>query len=209
LPPETRLPNATHCDRSSTKEVGPWRKRGLLGRIIAGLSARWDGAGAKTMAACSQCGFQTHEFSKFCSACGLPASIQQQRDPPSWPPPLSSNIPHHVVARGFAQTFGLHAAPALLTVIVNTMIFGGAGVAAIMTPVTVGGSLLALTAVSTVCGIILGIITYMSQKKWYDDDNEAAFIKALIVAFLTAIPVGLPGYLAIPAGIIGFFRRKD
>ena len=80
--------------------------------------------------------------------------------------------------------------------------------AAILTPATLGGSLVALTAVSTVCGIILGIITYLAQKKWYDDDKESAVIKALIVGFLTAIPAGLPGYLVIPSGIIGFFRRK-
>jgi hypothetical protein len=94
-------------------------------------------------------------------------------------------------------------------VIVNTMIFGTAGVAALMTLPTGGASLVALTTVSTVCGLILAIITYLAQKKWYDDDKESAIIKALIVGFLTAIPVGLPGYLTIPSGIIGFFRRKD
>jgi hypothetical protein len=122
--------------------------------------------------------------------------------------PATSNSEHHM-ARGFAQMFGLHPAAALLTVVVNTMIFGSAGVAAIFSLPTGGISVAALTIISTFCGVILGIITYMVQKKWYDDDTESAVIKALIVAFLTAIPVGLPAYLTIPSGILGFFRRKD
>ncbi len=80
--------------------------------------------------------------------------------------------------------------------------------AAIISLPTAGASLAALTFVSTVCGVILGSITYLAQKKWYDDDKESAVIKALIVGFLTAIPAGLPGYLVIPSGILGFFRRK-
>jgi hypothetical protein len=124
-------------------------------------------------------------------------------------PPMasSSRIEDHQ-ARGFAQTFGLHPAIALLTVVVNTMIFGSAGVAGLVGVLTGGASLVALTAVSTVCGFILGTITYLAQKKWYDDDKQSAVIKALIVAFLTAIPVGLPGFLVAPAGIVGLFRRK-
>ena len=165
---------------------------------------------------CSRCGSPLSTTTgNFCSVCGTPQIslnppqqlYPQQAYPPAQQQPPAGN-PHHLVARGFAQFFGLHPAAALLTVIVNTMIFGGAGVAAILTPATLGGSLVALTAVSTVCGIILGIITYLAQKKWYDDDKESAVIKALIVGFLTAIPAGLPGYLVIPSGIIGFFRRK-
>ena len=43
------------------------------------------------------------------------------------------------------------------------------------------------------------------------DDNEAAFIKGLILAFLTAIPTPLPALLYVPSGIVGFvhnLRRK-
>jgi hypothetical protein len=128
--------------------------------------------------------------------------------PPGQSSPATTHPEHHM-ARGFAQTFGLHPATALLTVVVNTMIFGSAGVAALFSLPTGGISIAALTFISTICGIILGTITYMVQKKWYDDDKDSAVIKALIVAFLTAIPVGLPAYLTIPAGILGFFRRKD
>jgi hypothetical protein len=174
---------------------------------------------------CSQCGAQFPQSGNFCSVCGtppLPMYPQQQPNPqpvrnakqdfqPQYGQPQSppANNPHHMMARGFAQMFGLHPAAALLTVIVNTMIFGAAGVAGLISLPTAGASLVALTAISTICGCILGIITYMAQKKWYADDKESAVIKALIVGFLTAIPVGLPGYLVIPSGIIGFFRRKD
>jgi magnesium-transporting ATPase (P-type) len=58
-------------------------------------------------------------------------------------------------------------------------------------------------------GMVLGVIIFLAQRKWYGDDNEEAFIKALIVAFLTAIPTSLPGYLTIPSGIVGLFHRKD
>jgi hypothetical protein len=44
--------------------------------------------------------------------------------------------------------------------------------------------------------------------KWYGDDRESALIKALILAFLTAIPVPLPAFLSVPAGIMGLFRHK-
>jgi hypothetical protein len=116
--------------------------------------------------------------------------------PPSPSSPASRN-PHHLAAHGFAQTFGLLPAMALLTVVVNTMVFAsGFG--------TMGVGWLT----SIPIGLVLGIIVFMAQKKWYGDDAEGALIKALIVAFLTAIPTSLPGYLTIPSGVIGFFRRK-
>jgi hypothetical protein len=112
--------------------------------------------------------------------------------------PLATQPPHAVAATEFIQTFGLHPAMALLVVVVNTMVFvSGFG--------TMGVGWLT----SIPIGVVIGIITFMAQKKWYGDDPESAFIKALIVAFLTAIPTSLPGYLTIPSGIVGFFRRKE
>ena len=61
---------------------------------------------------------------------------------------------------------------------------------------------------SILAGFVLGIITFMAQKKWYGDDNESAAIKALVVTLLTAIPSPLPYVLFVPAGLVGFFRRK-
>lgn len=105
--------------------------------------------------------------------------------------------PHTVVARGFAQIFGIHPAIAFLTLIVDSMLFGGEAV-------TLGTSL----PLSIMAGVVLGIIAYKAQKKWYGDDSESAFIKALILAFLTAIPTNIPAFVYVPAGIVGFFRRK-
>jgi hypothetical protein len=105
--------------------------------------------------------------------------------------------PHKLVAGGFAQTFGLHPAMAFLTVVADTMIFGG--------DIASAGLLLPVAAVGAV---ILGIITFMAQKAWYQDGSESAFIKALIVALLTAIPSPLPYFLFVPAGLVGLFRTK-
>ena|ERR1022692_478717 len=113
------------------------------------------------------------------------------------PAPPSASGAHHVAARGFAQIFGLHPAIAFLTFIVDSMLFAGEV-----------GTLGAILPLSIAAGVVLGIITFMAQKKWYGDDIESAFIKALILAFLTAIPTNLPAFVYVPAGIVGFFRRK-
>jgi hypothetical protein len=115
-----------------------------------------------------------------------------------YPPPLSSSVhPHHVAARGFAQIFGLHPAVAFLTLIVDTMLFGG-------DVVTLGTSL----PLDVAAAGILGFIAYRAQMKWYGDDKESAVIKALILALLTAIPTNIPAFVYVPAGILGFFRPK-
>lgn len=111
-------------------------------------------------------------------------------------PPMQDN-PHHVAARGFGQMFGLCPAMAFLTLIVDTMLFGGA-------VVSLGTSL----PVSLVAGLVIGYITYNAQIKWAGDDKECARIKAIIVAFLTAIPSPLPYLLFVPAGIVGFFHGR-
>jgi hypothetical protein len=111
--------------------------------------------------------------------------------------PLAKQEPHEVMAGGFAQTFGLHPAMALLTVVVNTMVFvSGFGT----------GGIGWLTSIPV--GLVIAFITYKAQLKWYGDDHESALIKALTVGFLTAIPTSLPGYLTIPAGVVGLFRRQ-
>jgi hypothetical protein len=172
------------------------------------------------MKICGNCGQRFDSASQFCSGCGAQLAVQaapkQQYTPnpsqsypaqtypaqhspqTSYPTQQSGGWnPHHVAARGFAQTFGLHPAMALLTVVVNTMVF------------VVGWGTLGVGWLTSIpIGVVIGIITYMGQKKWYGDDHESALIKALIVAFLTAIPTSLPGYLTIPAGVIGLFRKK-
>jgi hypothetical protein len=152
---------------------------------------------------CPNCHSQLHGVGNFCSVCGTPSTVHRNQAPQlQHVPPQQTDTPlpppHHIAAHGFAQTFGLNPGVALLTVVVNTMVFvSGFGTAGIgwFTSIPIG--------------FVLGVIVFMAQKKWYGDDNEEAFIKALIVAFLTAIPTSLPGYLTIPSGIIGVFRRRE
>ena len=92
--------------------------------------------------------------------------------------------------------FGLHPAVAFLTVAVDLMLNFG-------TYITWG----ALWVATIPIGLVVGVIAYMAQKKWYGDDDQSAIIKALIVALLTAIPAPLSPIL-IPSGIMGFFNRK-
>jgi phage shock protein PspC (stress-responsive transcriptional regulator) len=105
-----------------------------------------------------------------------------------------------VPAGGLGQIFGLDPRVVVLTMVVDTMLFGGQ-------LVTLGTSFL----LSVPVGIVLGVITYKAQRHWYRDDRESALIKGLIVALLTAIPTSLPGFLTVPSGIIGLvhmIRRK-
>jgi hypothetical protein len=105
--------------------------------------------------------------------------------------------PHEVAARGFAGKFGLHPGMALLVIIVDAMLFGG--------DIATAGFIIPLT-IAVAFG--LGIVTFMAQRKWFGDDVESAFIKAFIVAGLTAIPTSLPGFLTVPAGVIGLFHKE-
>jgi hypothetical protein len=146
---------------------------------------------------CSSCGTPVYGSGRFCSACGTLQTLLPSPQP-VYPPLPSSINPHHVAARGFAQIFGLHPAVAFLTLMVDTMLFGG-------DVVTLGTSLpLDITAAG-----ILGFIAYKAQRKWYGDDKESAVIKALTLALLTSIPTNIPAFLYVPAGILGFFRRKN
>jgi len=110
--------------------------------------------------------------------------------------PSAGSVAHHMAARGFAQIFGIHPAVAFLTITVDLMMNFGTW-----------GTLGALWIFTLPVGLVLGIIAYMAQKKWYGDDNESAAIKAMIVALLTAIPVPVSPVL-IPSGIVGLFSRK-
>jgi len=98
-------------------------------------------------------------------------------------------------SRGFAQLFGLDPRIAFLTLIVDLMLFGGV-------VLTIG----LLIPVALVAGIVLGLITYRAQMKWYGDDRESALIKGVIIGLLTAIPTPLPAILYVPSGILGLIH---
>jgi len=171
--------------------------------------------GGNTMQ-CAHCGFVASPPGRFCPACGAQSgfafpvqNLQPYPAVPPQPPPYhAARGPHGQVfvrgvegrARGFSQIFGIHPAIAFLTLIVDMMLFGGA-------IATLG----AILPVSIGAGCVLGVIAYLAQKKWYGDDKESAGIKALILAFLTAIPTPLPAILTVPSGIVGLIhglRRK-
>ena len=116
---------------------------------------------------------------------------------PEYPQPYPLAHRQNLAARGFTQMFSLHPGMACLTIGVDTMIFSGDIVSAgLLLPVAFGAA------------AVLGIITFMVQKAWSGDEDKDAFIKALIVALLTAIPSPLPYVLFVPAGLLGLFRRK-
>ena len=123
--------------------------------------------------------------------------------PPPLPIPGKRSVaisPQTAAASGLAQTFGLDFRAAILTVIVDLMLFGG-------DLVSVGMLIPFALAVAAVHGFIV----YRIQRKWYGDDHESALIKALIIAMLTAIPAPLSPIIAVPGGILGIvkaIRRK-
>ena len=106
------------------------------------------------------------------------------------------NSPHSAAARGFGQIFGIHPALASLTLIVDMMLFP-------VDVVSVGTDLL----ISCAVGCMVAIIAFLAQRKWYGDDGESAFIKALILGLLTSIPTAIPAVIYVPAGMVGLVHN--
>ena len=157
------------------------------------------------MLVCAHCRSGIHESSRFCSVCGNPVNFAAQMPAMQSHQVSAYPSPYHPVpvsAHGFGQVFGLDPRVVFLTMLVDSMLFGGQFL-------TLGTSSL----ISLPVGIALGFITYKAQRHWYRDDQESAIIKGLIVALLTAIPTSLPGFLTIPSGIVGLVhilrRKKD
>jgi hypothetical protein len=148
---------------------------------------------------CSRCGFVAGQPSRFCPSCGLQLGLTAPiHNVPQYQPAVAgvSLEDHSVRSRGFGQLFGVHPSIAFLALMVDLMLFGG--------EVATFGALL---PVSIGAGFVLGIITYLAQRRWYGDDKESASIKALIIGLLTAIPTPLPAALYIPSGIVGLIHK--
>jgi hypothetical protein len=128
------------------------------------------------------------------------AAVHPARAYPECAPSAPSNIAADR-ARGFGQIFGLHPQAAILTILVDLMLFGSQVI-----------SLGLLLPLGIVVAILLGYIVYRIQIKNFGDEHDAALTKALIVGLLTAIPVPLSPLLAVPTGVIGLVsllvRRK-
>jgi hypothetical protein len=152
---------------------------------------------------CSRCGSAAHEGTPYCRSCGAPLFLAATtaNSPQILPPEQAQWHQHHIArANGFSQIFGIHPSVAILALIVDTMLFGGeVATAGAILPISIGA------------GAVLGVVAYLTQKKWYGDDHDSALIKALILGFLTAIPAPLPAILSVPTGILGLihtFRKK-
>jgi hypothetical protein len=95
-------------------------------------------------------------------------------------------------SRGLCQIFGLDYRAAVLTIMVDLLIFGGDTI-----------SMGLLVPIGVAAAALLGFIVYRIQIHYYCDDREAAMIKSLIVLLLTAIPVPIAPLLAVPGGLLG------
>ncbi len=152
---------------------------------------------------CSRCGHVTADASLYCPSCGVLTGSAPQLGDVNHDGIVQVSFPHGnalAKGRGFGQIFGIHPAIAFLTIVVDLMLFS-------VEIATLG----AILPISLFSALVLGVIAFMAQRKWYGDDKESAFIKALILAFLTAIPSPLPAILYVPSGIVGLihnFRRK-
>jgi hypothetical protein len=114
--------------------------------------------------------------------------------------PIQS-VPQTVAARGLAGMFGLDARAALLTIAIDLLVFGVD---------TFSAEMLLPLGIAIAAG--LGVIVYRMQRRWYGDDRDAALIKAMVVALLTAIPVPITPLFSIPGGLLGLvgqLRRRQ
>jgi hypothetical protein len=117
------------------------------------------------------------------------------------PPPMRGNAQPVAHARDFWQSMALHP-PMVGVAIVTDCMCSAVDVAS-----------LGITApfLWLIAGLFNGVIVFLGQRKWAGDDVESAFIKALIVAFLVALPTPFPAFLTVPSGIVGMvqaLRRK-
>jgi hypothetical protein len=117
-------------------------------------------------------------------------------------PPLIEREASRPATRDFWQSMALHP-PMVGTAIVTDCMCSAVDVAS-----------LGITApfLWLIAGLFNGVIVFLGQRKWAGDDVESAFIKALIVAFLVALPTPFPAFLTVPSGIVGMvqaLRRKS
>jgi hypothetical protein len=126
----------------------------------------------------------------------VPPHIVRQFQPESPDGPDESMATHRNASQGLAQTFGLDPRAAILTVIVDLMVFGADTI-----------SFETLLPLGVAVAAVLGYIVYRIQRSSYGDEKESAVTKGLIIFLLTAIPVPLSPIIAIPGGVIGVVKK--
>jgi hypothetical protein len=120
---------------------------------------------------------------------------QEQVLLPKPSPPIPPALPQSVAARGIGSVFDLDPRIAALAIGTDVILFTG-------DIFTVGG----FFPMAALFAIGLGVITYKAQIAWHNDDRNSAMIKAMIVAFLTALPGPITPLFALPGGIVGLVK---
>ena len=108
---------------------------------------------------------------------------------------------HATAARGLGHMFALHPASAFFAILTDSMVsavdFATLGISA--------------PFLWLIAGLATFVVVLKAQQKWAVDDSESAVIKALMVAFLVALPTPFPAFLTIPSAIAGtvqMLRRR-
>jgi hypothetical protein len=103
-------------------------------------------------------------------------------------------IEHNPPQRSFVQAIGLAPGTAVLAIGTDILLFGGDLV-----------SMGLLVPFSLLAAAALGFVTYKLQRGW-GDGHDAALVKAVVIALITAIPVPVTPLLAGPAGLVGLIK---
>jgi hypothetical protein len=108
---------------------------------------------------------------------------------------------HATAARGLGQMLALHPASACFAILNDSMV----------SAVDFATLEISAPGLWLIAGLVTAVVVFKAQQKWAGDDNESAFIKALMVAFLVALPTPFPAFLTVPSAIAGtvqIFKRR-
>jgi hypothetical protein len=123
--------------------------------------------------------------------------VQAKRvDPP--PPAQSAEVGNFAAVRNLASCFGLDYRAAVLTIVVDLLVFG-IDTLSMETLLPVGAAL----------ATVLGLVVYQIQIHYGKDERRAALIKSMIVGILTFVPMPITPLFSLPACIVGLFPRAE
>ena len=107
------------------------------------------------------------------------------------------SVPQPAAVRNLASLFGLDARAALLTIVVDLLVFSSDTLSMEM-----------LLPLGAVLAAALGLIVYQIQRHHGKDSHREALIKSLIVSLLTAIPIPITPLFSLPAMVFGLLARR-
>ena len=114
------------------------------------------------------------------------------------PPPQSVAAGNFAAVHNLASLFGLDYRAALLTILVDLLVFGIDTL-----------SMETLLPLGAILAAALGLVVYQIQIHHGKDARRPALIKSMIVAILTFAPVPITPLFSVPAGIVSLFQRPD